>query len=99
LLALGLPQFAAVKQSPDDRAPLAQALSWSTAIITIALEMVLPAVLGLWVDRKLGTKMVFLILGAAAGLAGGMIHLIRLATASGGGTGKDKKPPGPEGKP
>jgi F0F1-type ATP synthase assembly protein I len=43
--------------------------------------MVLPALLGYWVDQQLGTRMVFLILGVLAGLTGGIWHLIQI-TAS-----------------
>ena len=50
---------------------------------SIALEMVLPGVIGLWIDRQLGTVMVFLLLGMILGVTLGMIHLIRLATKAG----------------
>jgi len=47
--------------------------------MTVALEMVLPGVFGYWLDQKLGTQLVFLILGTIFGVSAGMIHLIRLA--------------------
>ncbi len=46
--------------------------------MTIALEMVLPGVLGHWLDQYLGTWIVFLILGTVFGMSAGLIHLIRL---------------------
>jgi len=58
---------------------MAKAVAWSSGAISIALEMALPALLGLWVDRKLGTVLVFLVLGAALGMTLGLFHLIRLA--------------------
>jgi F0F1-type ATP synthase assembly protein I len=39
--------------------------------------MVIPGILGYWVDRQLGTLMVFLVLGVVLGMASGMVHLIR----------------------
>jgi F0F1-type ATP synthase assembly protein I len=46
-------------------------------VISIALEMILPGLVGLWIDRSLGTVMVFLVLGLAVGMAVAMLHLIR----------------------
>lgn len=46
---------------------------------TIALEMVVPIVLGLLLDRWLGTRAAFTIVGAVLGMAGGLWHLIRLS--------------------
>jgi F0F1-type ATP synthase assembly protein I len=70
--------------SPDPRSPLAVAMEWSSRVTGIALEMVLPALVGFWLDQRLGTRMVFLMLGAAVGFAAGMWQLIKLA----------KSPPG-----
>ncbi|MGQ9575663.1 MAG: AtpZ/AtpI family protein [Thermoguttaceae bacterium] len=64
---------------PDNRHPLAVAVQWASHGTTIALEMVIPGVVGLWIDRQLGTVMVFLVLGAILGLGAGMLHLVRLA--------------------
>jgi len=68
-----------VENSPDDRRLLALALEWVSRITTISLEMALPALLGYWVDQKLGTKILFLALGAIAGFALGLWHLLKLA--------------------
>ena len=58
---------------------MAQAYAWSARIVTISLEMVLPAMVGFWIDCKLGTWIVFLVLGSILGMTAGMIHLLRLA--------------------
>ena len=76
---------------PDDRSPLARAAEWSSRATTIALEMVIPAVVGLWIDRQLGTVMVFLLLGAILGLTAGMWQLIRMATEAQRGEPSDGK--------
>ena len=56
---------------------------------TVSLEMVVPGVIGYWIDGQLGTKMVFLVLGVILGMTTGIIHLVRM-TAS-------PKPGGPAG--
>jgi hypothetical protein len=68
-----------VSQSPDDRSRQAIAFSWASRIISISLEMVLPGLLGVWLDRKLGTWVVFTIAGFGLGLILGMMHLLQIA--------------------
>lgn len=63
----------------DPRSPIARAMAWASEVTAIALEMVVPAVIGLWIDQKLGTKLVFLIVGVAVGATGGIVHLLRMA--------------------
>ena len=67
-----------VKDSSDDRSPMAQAMAWSSRITTVSLEMVLPAVFGHWIDERLGTGWVFVMLGAVVGMTGGIMHLVRM---------------------
>jgi F0F1-type ATP synthase assembly protein I len=62
---------------------MAQAMVWSSRITTVSLEMVLPAVLGHWLDQRLGTGWVFVILGAIAGMTAGLMHLIRMTSPAG----------------
>jgi ATP synthase protein I len=68
-----------VDNSPNDRPVLALALEWVSRITTISLEMSLPALLGYWADRELGTKPLFLVLGGIAGFGLGLWHLLKLA--------------------
>ncbi len=65
-------------EKPDDRSAVAQAMTLSSMIISIAIEMVLPGLAGYWVDQRLGTKVVFLVFGLVLGVVGGMIHLVRM---------------------
>jgi hypothetical protein len=67
--------------NPDGRSPLAVAVHWASQVTTVSVQMVLPILLGVWVDRSWGTKAVFTILGAAAGLWLGIWNLIRIARA------------------
>ena len=73
---------------------MALAYAWSARATAIALEMVIPGFLGLWIDRLLGTVMVFLVLGVILGMTSGMIHLVRLAATVQADEPSDGKPPG-----
>jgi F0F1-type ATP synthase assembly protein I len=73
--------FAPVSDRPEDRSTLAQAVAWSSRITTVALEMALPGALGYWIDQKLGTRFLFLILGMGAGMTAGLIHLLRMVAS------------------
>jgi len=83
-----------VTDSPDDRPPLARAAEWTSRVTTISLEMVLPGLVGLWIDQKLGTKALFLVLGVILGFATGLWSLIRLSDTSKSADGptSDKEP-------
>lgn len=56
---------------------MALAMEWVSRITTVALEMVLPGVLGGWLDGRLGTGYLGLI-GFAFGFAVGFWHLLRM---------------------
>jgi hypothetical protein len=47
----------------------------------VALEMVVPGLLGLWLDRLIGTVVLFTLLGFAGGSTAAIVHLIRMARA------------------
>ncbi len=57
---------------------MAVALQWVSRITTVALEMVLPGLLGLWIDGKLGVPLVFTLLGFGLGGSFAMWHLLRM---------------------
>jgi len=52
--------------------------------MTISLEMSLPGVLGVWLDRHWGTGVLFTILGVVFGFSLGMLHLVKLAKSASG---------------
>ena len=56
---------------------MAVALGWVSRITTVALEMVLPGVLGFWLDRQFGTVFLGLV-GFALGFVLGMRHLLAM---------------------
>ncbi len=77
--------------SPDDRSRPAVAYQWASQVISIALEMVVPGLVGYWLDQRLGTVAVLTVLGFAFGFTLGMVQLVQL--------GRSRDKPGPSGKP
>ena len=82
-----------VPPAPDSRSMIAKAYSWAGRIMTVALEMVFPGVVGVWLDRLLGSVAVFTVLGFGGGLVLGMWHLIRMTSRKG-----DPSEEGPKGR-
>jgi len=66
-----------LKYAAVDLSWLSRGLQWVSMITTVALEMVLPAVGGIWLDRQLGTRFLGL-LGLALGIPLGLWHLVRM---------------------
>ncbi len=56
---------------------MAEAMNWVSKITTVALEMVLPGLAGLWLDNQLETRFLTM-LGFALGVPLGMWHLIAM---------------------
>jgi hypothetical protein len=52
-------------------------MEWVAKITTVALEMVLPAVGGAYLDRRFGTRFATLV-GLVSGLVVGMWHLLQM---------------------
>lgn len=63
---------------PDERSPIALAYQWATRIMIVSLEMVLPGMLGHWLDNWLGTRVLFLLVGLALGCTAATVHLVQL---------------------
>lgn len=58
---------------------MAIALGWSATIMTISAEMVIPGLLGYWLDQWLGTRVLFLLIGFALGGILATSALMRIA--------------------
>jgi hypothetical protein len=67
-----------VDQPPDSRSPLAAAMEMASRVTAIAAQMVVPPVLGHWLDGRLGTDVLFAAVGAIFGLASGIWSLIQI---------------------
>ena len=74
-----------VPEQRNDRSPFTLAMEWTSRITTISLEMVVPALVGYWLDQRLGTHLLFLVLGVILGFVTAMLSLLRLT-----------RPPGPD---
>lgn len=58
-------------------------MEWSARITTISMEMILPALVGYWLDQRWGTRPVFIILGTILGFTIGLMSLIQLTRQPG----------------
>ncbi len=59
----------------DDRSPLAVGYGWAAQITGIGFEFVLPILVGVWLDRKLGTLILFLFAGLLLGMGIAFVRL------------------------
>ena len=64
-------------------------MEWVSQITTVVAEMVLPGLVGQWLDHRWGTKFLTLV-GFALGLTVGIWHLIAMTRPKTGGDGKDQ---------
>lgn len=68
----------------SERSPLSIGVGWAYRVMSVGLEFVLPALLGHWVDGRLGTQPWGVLLGAVLGFGLGMVHLLQIATRGAG---------------
>jgi hypothetical protein len=67
----------------EDRSGLALAGQWVSRIMTVSFEMVIPGLIGLAVDRRLGWKFPVLgLLGFGLGITAGIWHLAAMTGQS-----------------
>ncbi len=59
---------------------MAVATQWVSRIMTVSLEMVLPGLAGLWLDRRLATLPLFTVVGFAVGGSAAFWHLVQMTT-------------------
>lgn len=71
-----------MKQEHDDRSPIALAMEWTSRITSISLELVVPVLIGYWLDQRLGTRVLFLVLGVVLGFVTATLSLVQLAKSS-----------------
>ncbi len=67
----------------DGRSPLAMGYVWATVITSMAIEMALPILLGIYLDSKLGTVCLFLIFGVFLGFFAMIANFIKLMKSKG----------------
>jgi F0F1-type ATP synthase assembly protein I len=66
----------------DDRSPMAKSLSKVSEITAVCLLMIVPALIGYFVDQWLGTGFVFTLLGLVFGMTGSVYQLMQLVQAN-----------------
>lgn len=57
---------------------MAVAYQWATRIMVVAMEMVLPGLAGHWLDVRLGTVVLFLLVGLGLGSTAAIVHLVQM---------------------
>lgn len=65
--------------NPDPGDPMSKGMYWASRGMTVALEFVLPAVAGLWLDGRWSFGPLGVIAGAVLGFAIALMHLLRIA--------------------
>ena len=66
-----------LKHAAVDMSWMRDAVHWTSRITTIALEMTVPAIVGIWADRRFDTSYLGL-LGLLIGVPLGIWHLLRM---------------------
>jgi F0F1-type ATP synthase assembly protein I len=69
--------------------PMALAMEWVSKITTVALEMVLPAIGGRYLDLRWGTQY-WALVGLVIGFSLGIWHLLQMTKSTGSGRGNEK---------
>lgn len=64
--------------SNDDRPPLVLGMMWAYRVMSVGLEMALPAWLGSWLDKRWGTQPWMVTAGAVLGFTLGLMHLLSM---------------------
>jgi hypothetical protein len=64
---------------PVPRSPMSVGLEWASRIGTLGLFFSLPVLLGHYLDRKIGTSPVGLLIGMVLGFVVGMMQILRIA--------------------
>jgi hypothetical protein len=64
----------------DDRSVLAIAWAWATRVMVVAAEMVVPGLVGYWIDLQVGSRVVFMLIGFAGGITLAIMHLVRMTS-------------------
>lgn len=70
-----------VPNPSDDRSSMARAYQWASRIMVVAMEMVLPGLGGYWLDKHIGTVILFTLVGFGFGTTSAVVHLIQMTRA------------------
>lgn len=73
----------------DDRSPVAKSLSKASEITAICMLMIVPGLIGYWIDQKVGSRVVFTLLGLILGMSGAVLQLVRLVSVADESSGSE----------
>ena len=77
-------------RSDEPRSKLAVGMDWATRATSIGLEFVVPSLLGAFLDQKMKTSPIGVLIGALVGFGVGMTHILRIAKEGTGETPRDQ---------
>ena len=66
-----------MNHTEDDRSPTAKAFSKVSEITSISLMMIIPAIIGYFVDQRLGTLILFTAIGLIVGMSAAIWQLVK----------------------
>lgn len=64
----------------DDRSPMAKSFSKASEVTSISIMMIVPGLVGYWIDQKVGSVLVFTLLGLALGMGVAVRQLMHLVS-------------------
>jgi F0F1-type ATP synthase assembly protein I len=77
-----VPQMLPTENVKCDVNSMAEAMKGVSVVTSVVGVMIVPALGDLWMDNLLGTKWLFVILGAIVGFVGGMYSLLDMVKAT-----------------
>jgi len=66
----------------EPQSPLSAGLTWASRLSTLGVEFSAPPLVGYYLDQKLGTAPLGILLGMVLGFVVGMLHILRFARES-----------------
>ena len=65
----------------DDRSSIAKGMSRGSEIVSVCMMMIIPALIGYFVDQKIGTRFLLTILGFVFGMSAAVWQLMKIVKA------------------
>jgi len=79
-----------VVKAVDDRSPMAKSFSKASEVTSISVMMIVPGLIGYWIDQKVGSVLGFTLLGLVLGM-GVAVRQLMLLVSSPADVGQDSK--------
>jgi F0F1-type ATP synthase assembly protein I len=70
-----------VVNTVDDRSPMAKSFSKASEVTSISIMMIVPGLIGYWIDQKVGSVLVFTLLGLVLGMGVAVRQLMLLVSS------------------